>query len=174
MKLGRLPYRYFVLFLIALLATQIITTHLLLSRWRSQSLTEASEVARDIASYSAAALDRTISQTDALLKALPVLLRDQLQNGEVTAQALELLRAQINQNEALRNVAIIDEIGVTRASTSPGPQILSDDTLADMRRRGAGSLRLSSVRAARCSRPALRRMWRAAAQRPRRRMSLLS
>ena len=130
--------------LFILLAAQIAAGHLLLSRWRSQNLAEAAEAVRDIASYSAAALDRSLTQTDALLKALPILLRDQIQEGEIAPAAIALLQAQIGQNEALRNVMIIDEAGEPRASTLSGAQRPTSDMLQEMRSRERADLIVSA------------------------------
>lgn len=142
MRTRRLLHGYTALF-VFLLAVQAGAGGLLLTRWRSQSLAEANEAIRDIASFSAAALDRTLSQSNALLKALPILLRDQIQEGQIAPLAMGLLKAQILQNEALRNVMIIDQTGVTRISASPDPQVMTGDVLAAMRPSAPSGLSVS-------------------------------
>ena len=131
------PRRLFIGFstlFILLLSVQIATGAILLNRWRAQSLSEGTEVVRDTLAYSAAALDRTISQTDAMLKALPVLLSDQVWSEPPIQLGVRLLQAQIDQNQALLDVMIFRDPDGTPVIAAPeGARLLSPDRLAQLR-----------------------------------------
>ena len=94
---------------------QIAGLHFVLSRWREQRLTEGGEHVREFLAFSAASLDRAISQTDSLMIALPDLLsdlqKDQIEAEIVAPSSRRMLAAQSPLSRTLRSLAIVNTSG---------------------------------------------------------------